>query len=558
MRGVRVQEIPVARLHAWLDEGRFAIPKLQREFVWSGPKAASLLDSIYRGMPIGTLMVWSTTRRNQNVLRQSLHILPEYNPANGRILYVIDGQQRLSVIHQERKGESRANSDGYEVDFSRLSLVLRPPQILRSSSDERAFVYRRPVHGQHASVPHLLASNWKTWFRDLPATKRAWLKDARQTLLKYKIPVTFIETDDLSEIQEVFVRINALGTRISAADGIFASASSLDLRRMATELRDSLPLGFRTVQAETILLAFALITRPDRTDVGARAYQAVVREWDQLVSEDEEQRRRFLKEWGRLRLSMGKAADYLQTRFCVQNESFLPSANMLAILAVFFRYHQRQPSPKQSAEITKWFWATGVGGRYTGSGFRRHIVPDALLFRRLALSGRGRFQMDDQVDPADIRRTLYNTSASITSAFLCLLAGREPRYLENGDRIPLSLFASSANRSNLHHIFPRALMANMGIRKTAYNSICNICLLVAEENQSFGSRKPASYLEPFVGRRHFRRTMKSHLIPAHEPGPLWTRGVNRAFPVFLRDRQRLLCNAFEEVAGIKLFRRKEA
>ena len=48
-----------SQLIEYIDEGRFAIPKLQREFVWDGPKAAKLFDSMFTPhMPIG---VWSAT-----------------------------------------------------------------------------------------------------------------------------------------------------------------------------------------------------------------------------------------------------------------------------------------------------------------------------------------------------------------------------------------------------------------------------------------------------------------------------------------------------------------
>ncbi len=37
--------ISVKQIYKYLAEGRYAVPKLQRAFVWSGLKAAKLLDS---------------------------------------------------------------------------------------------------------------------------------------------------------------------------------------------------------------------------------------------------------------------------------------------------------------------------------------------------------------------------------------------------------------------------------------------------------------------------------------------------------------------------------
>src|SRR5688500_17810018 len=86
------------RLRRLVGKGIFAIAELQREFVWSPRKACLLLDSIYRNYPVGAVMVWQTGRRNEGQLRKRLHILPHFDPSNREIYFLIDGQQRLSVL----------------------------------------------------------------------------------------------------------------------------------------------------------------------------------------------------------------------------------------------------------------------------------------------------------------------------------------------------------------------------------------------------------------------------------------------------------------------------
>jgi hypothetical protein len=93
-----------------------------------------------------------------------------------------------------------------------------------------------------------------------------------------------------------------------------------------------------------------------------------------------------------------------------------------------------------------------------------------------------------------------------------------------------------------------------GFRHQKYNSICNICFLAAQDNEAWGSQSPARFLRELSRKQHFARTMKSHLIPYEGAASLWMRGVRRAFPKFLNERQRLICRAFEEEAGTKLFK----
>ena len=50
-----------------LEKGIIQIPKFQRNFVWSLEKTTGLLDSILRGYPIGTFILWRTGERINSV-----------------------------------------------------------------------------------------------------------------------------------------------------------------------------------------------------------------------------------------------------------------------------------------------------------------------------------------------------------------------------------------------------------------------------------------------------------------------------------------------------------
>lgn len=40
--------------------GRIVIPEFQREYVWKPSKAPKLIDSLYRGFPISSLLLWDS------------------------------------------------------------------------------------------------------------------------------------------------------------------------------------------------------------------------------------------------------------------------------------------------------------------------------------------------------------------------------------------------------------------------------------------------------------------------------------------------------------------
>jgi hypothetical protein len=231
---------------------------------------------------------------------------------------------------------------------------------------------------------------------------------------------------------------------------------------------------------------------------------------------------------------------------------------MLATLAVFFFDHPGQPDARQAAEIRKWFWATGLAKRYSGAGYHRNIVADAKLFESLAEGARKRFTLEDLLDPVlDIQGDEYQSGSARTRTFFCLLASCQPRYLENGETINLrNDVIGYVDRRHRHHVFPQAQMKSHFSPKV-YNTLCNICFLVSNENVSIGMRVPRTYLAEYFaeGRDRFRKVMRSHLIPVGTDSGVWERSIVRGFKEFRQQRLKLICAEFEKVAGMKLFRR---
>ncbi len=57
-QGYLVTPHPIETLLTWEKSGEIAIPEIQRPFVWDATKVRNLLDSLYRGYPIGSLITW--------------------------------------------------------------------------------------------------------------------------------------------------------------------------------------------------------------------------------------------------------------------------------------------------------------------------------------------------------------------------------------------------------------------------------------------------------------------------------------------------------------------
>src|SRR6267154_428001 len=54
-------DLNVGDLVQRFDSGEIRLPIMQRDYVWKPKKVIELLDSLYRGWPIGSFHVWQTT-----------------------------------------------------------------------------------------------------------------------------------------------------------------------------------------------------------------------------------------------------------------------------------------------------------------------------------------------------------------------------------------------------------------------------------------------------------------------------------------------------------------
>jgi uncharacterized protein with ParB-like and HNH nuclease domain len=90
-----VTQQSVESLLALVHSGQVAIPELQRPFVWNTTKVRDLLDSLYKGYPVGYLITWQSV---------GAALKDGQTAAHQQIL--IDGQQRITALRAAVAGLS--------------------------------------------------------------------------------------------------------------------------------------------------------------------------------------------------------------------------------------------------------------------------------------------------------------------------------------------------------------------------------------------------------------------------------------------------------------------
>jgi hypothetical protein len=416
--GVKIRTIRIKKLLDYVREGKFAIPRLQREFVWDGRKAAKLLDSILSGMPIGVPMIWDTPKSQKLHLRERYHVLPGYAKRNARVWFIIDGQQRVSALYHSQVGDKLDNGRLRPVDFDRVVLALD------GVHGGDLVQYRRPKEGEYVPIWRILGDHWRKDASLLGKRKGERFRRYRQRLLKYPMRFMFIN-GKLGEVKECFLRINTLGMKVTTADAVIARAETLELRDFTHEVRTQIgDPGFKDIPDMPIL--FALVATQGGTEARGRALDRRVRELEIEASLSTRQRRRLAADWTRLASCFAKAVDFLREHFNVLSRDYLGYDYVISMLALFYFWNGRGPSEHQKQEIRKWFWATCFGQRYSGGEFLRCVPQDSKFFKDLAGKYRKKFHYTPLKDRGNVVGTQYSGRTGIGCGVYCLLLGRHP------------------------------------------------------------------------------------------------------------------------------------
>ena len=106
----------LSQLIGEIDLGKLALPELQRPFVWSKADVRDLMDSMYRGFPVGYLMLWNAADVDSRVIGPTGK---QHTPTE----FIIDGQQRLTGLYAVMKGEEVTFKD---FSRGRIRIAFRP------------------------------------------------------------------------------------------------------------------------------------------------------------------------------------------------------------------------------------------------------------------------------------------------------------------------------------------------------------------------------------------------------------------------------------------------
>ena len=213
-----VHQQPVETLLSWIKSGEIAIPEIQRPFVWKSKKVRDLIDSLYRGYPVGYIITW----RNPDVKLKNGEL-----SAGKKVL--IDGQQRITALTAAIVGQRVLNKNYKEINIRIAFNPLTEQFEVLNRAKERSSEWINsinPIVNDEISITKAI----RQYLKDNPEANEELVEERIENLKRIKNKyVGIIELDhalDIDTVTDIFIRINQKGVVLSNADFVMSKIAA--------------------------------------------------------------------------------------------------------------------------------------------------------------------------------------------------------------------------------------------------------------------------------------------------------------------------------------------
>lgn len=513
-----------------IQKGQIKIPKFQRDFVWSIDKTAKLLDSILKGYPIGTFILWETNERLNDIKNIGNLVLPPI-PDDIKVQYVLDGQQRITSLYAAFLGAS-IQKEG-EKKITNYGSIFVDLEGDIENNDEQIIVSEQP-ETKNISLKDLLNSKYSDLREKYSNEDIDKIQEYKETFTSYDFSTVVLRKEDIDSAIEVFTRINTGGQTLTLFEIMSAKTydeeQQFDMQDRYQKLLKQLEVSkYETISSTVILNVLGLILSKNkeckRKVVLQLDKQSIIDIWDDVIS------------------SLKESIDYFRSVYRIPVSTLLPYDALLVPFSYFFYYQKEKPKGEQIKYLEEFFWRISLSYRYSSSTESK-LAQDIKRIDQILNGERPNY---DEVkvflsSPRDLIDTNFSAGNSYCKAVLCLLAYSEPKdFQDNGKVILDNSWLKMANSKNYHHFFPKSYLRKQGIGNE--NSIVNITLVGADLNKrKIRAKAPSIYIQDFLDENaELHKSIKSHLIDNIDDFGIYSDD----YSVFLEKRANSIYNALK-------------
>lgn len=534
-------EKSIESLIAEIKKEQLILPEFQRGYVWNRNAVRSFVNSLYRGYPTGSFLIWKTPEPGK------VRGTSELDEDAKFYELILDGQQRLTSIFTVMTGDPPPFYEGEKLFFDlhfnlldetfgywkKIKMQGKPEWIPVTTFFKEGFAtfLQSRIEGNKA-VSDLYISNLER-LKKLDAIR------------SYNYYVRTLTEPTMDRVVEIFNLVNSAGTNLSKSDLALAHICA-----SWPEARDT----FRTAQSKLTKHGFKLDLDFFTRTAAVVATDSALYEplYKTPISDVQEA-------WKKVDRVLEYLVNVFRADAYIDSSSTLPSDfPLVPLVAHLAKSGGKFANEAQKRDFLHWFYAALMWGRYSGSAettlnadigvVGTSDAPNQL--RDKLLQQRGRIKLE----PRDIeRRGTHSTFYPMTYIVMRANGARDwfneqPLYAKN---------VGAVYGIEGHHIFPQAVLYANGyssanpVHKQMVNEIANLAFLTKQANIKISAADPLAYLKAIKAKDPALLT--AQYVPTDEG--LWT--VDK-FPEFLAARRALIAQGINTFMDGLLQKPKEA
>ncbi|MFE5644180.1 DUF262 domain-containing protein [Rhodococcus sp. NPDC056516] len=510
----RNEHLKIQELVAHVHTGRIRVPEFQRSFRWGTEDVLALFDSILRGYPFGSLLLWKRAAPATPIRIGAIRIDA---PAVADALWVVDGQQRITSLVNAVDPEASAADERFRIVYS---------------LDQHRFISTRDQKTSLGiPLPALFdLSRAFAWLQENPdaAGHAAEIQRVTALLRDVEVSASVIEQADEHVLREVFDRINSAGKRLRGSeifDAIHSatnsdSEQSVSIGAIVDRLDQATDFG--RFDEEIVYQAILVRRHPDITRDAHIEFNPERSANTPFANESKSDA------YAQTESALERVVRFLQVRAGIPHVTFVPFRFHLLVLTRFFALF-RTPSPRNLELLDRWFWRSTAAASVLGyTGSTGNIRTLAALVEAGDESGSVQ-RLLDATRPSDPvptpRLDRFRTNHSSGKVVLAALWARGPVNPSTGNPLSHSdlaayLIGETSAAPVALEIFPRRLLGDHassaanraiavidrddfagGLHKAPLDTLLldeEMLMLIDEGNYSLFLEKRMQYLENFL------------------------------------------------------------
>lgn len=557
-------DITVRELVDKVQRGELVLPEMQRRYVWPATRVRDLLDSLYRGYPSGTILVWET---DQDIETRDLAVSPTRAPTSSTRLLLLDGQQRTtslaSIVSDEPvtvRNRSKPieilfnldHPDGPPIEVLEVDESDYSPDIEETEDEETAeldiqeemrkrtfVVASRALKNNPSWVP--VSDVFKKTDKEILKPLGVNSEDERwdkysdrlqkiRDIEKYPYVMQVLEKGlSYEEVTEIFVRVNSLGIKLRGTDLALAQITSKwkgflrTIEEFAEQFEDDEGYILETGLPVRALVVFATHQSRFKT-VGKLSLESMKEAWEK----------------GKEALEF--AINFVRSNADIEHLSYLSSSFLLLPIGIYASLKGGKLTEEETKMLLKWFYVAHVRAHYTTSAESTLDTDLTILFKTQDLKKLYEQLLirvkNDRIDPNEV--VGRGIRSPIFSMLYVVLKQKGAKDWLSGLTIS-NRHVGISHSIQYHHIFPKALLKKAGRERREINQIANMAFIGGKTNRHILDKEPAAYFEKVVVPKQGEASIASQLIPTDRG--LWKL---EAYDQFIAYRTKAIADAIND------------